>query len=175
MASQAQLSSISNGDTLTLPEQIPSSRKLLMIFESNIDCDNILCLVEVFWMISKKHLVRFYSVLNTIIAGDAAAQWSVHWTVGQCVVFIGKTLHSYSVSLQPGVCMGDCKLSGKPDGMLQVTLYGLRSHLEGNGGTCQSTDFSVTLDTIIITRSYTYLKLTSFFMFLLKSFMLFLL
>ena len=136
MASQAQLSSISNGDTLTLPEQIPSSRKLLIIFESNIDCNNILCLVEVFWMISKKHLVRFYSVLNTIIAGDAAALWSVHWTVGQCVVFIGKTLHSYSVSLQPGVCMGDCKLSGKPDGMLQVTLYGLRSHLEGNGGTC---------------------------------------
>ena len=73
MASQVQLSSISNGDTLTLPEQIPSSRKLLMIFESNIDCDNILCVVEVFWMISKKHLVRFYSVLNTIIAGDAAA------------------------------------------------------------------------------------------------------
>ena len=28
---------------------------------------------------------------------------------GHCVVFLGKTLHSFSASLHPGVSMGTCK------------------------------------------------------------------
>ena len=34
---------------------------------------------------------------------------------GQCVVFLGKTLYSYSASLHPGVYMGPCYLLGKPN------------------------------------------------------------
>lgn len=37
---------------------------------------------------------------------------------GHCVVFLGKILSSHSASLYPGVYMGSCKLSGKPDEML---------------------------------------------------------
>ena len=41
---------------------------------------------------------------------------------GHCVVFLGKILSSHSASLYPGVYMGSCKLSGKPDEMMGETL-----------------------------------------------------
>ena len=37
---------------------------------------------------------------------------------GHCVVFLGKTLYSYSASLHPGVSMGTGKLLGKPNKLL---------------------------------------------------------
>ena len=37
---------------------------------------------------------------------------------GSCVVFLGKTIYSYSTPLHPGAYIGTVELSGKPDEML---------------------------------------------------------
>ena len=47
------------------------------------------------------------SALNSRSSGPAS---SPGW--GHCVVFLGKTLYSHSVSLHPGVQMGTSKYAG---------------------------------------------------------------
>ena len=48
-----------------------------------------------------------------------------------CVVFLGKTLHSHSASLHPGVLMGTRDLLGKPNKLRGVTCDGLASRPGG--------------------------------------------
>ena len=61
-----------------------------------------------------------YKVVIELDSGSRGPRSSPGWDI--CVVFLGKTLHSHSASLHPGVEMGTSKLSGKPDKMLEGYL-----------------------------------------------------
>ena len=50
---------------------------------------------------------------------------------GHCVVFLGRTLHSYSACLHPGVQMGTNQLLGNLTNCRGVACNGLASHTRG--------------------------------------------
>ena len=49
-------------------------------------------------------------MVSVLDSGSGGPGSSLGW--GHCVVFLGKTLYSYSASLHPGVQMGTSKCAG---------------------------------------------------------------